>query len=99
MSLKDFLGSLFKSTIINDVKESVKETMEDVEKRIVKITHNVVKSLVLVVMTLVGAIFALVGLGTYLNETVAGLAHGVGYIVVGAVIIILALFAKLMQDE
>ncbi|MGE0792861.1 MAG: hypothetical protein AB7V77_01620 [Candidatus Woesearchaeota archaeon] len=99
MSVKEFLGSLFKNTIIDEVKETVKHTMEDVEVRTKRIVHNVIKAIIILVMVLIGSIFALVGLGKYLSETVNSLNHGVGFIVVGAVIILFAIFAKLMQKE
>lgn len=103
MSLKSTLkdiGSFFlKGAFVDNVKESVKETMEDLEKRTQRIVHNVVRSLIVLIMIVIGGIYALTGLATYLTQTVPSMANGVGYITVGAGLIVLAIFAKLMQRE
>jgi hypothetical protein len=45
----------------------------------------------------IGAMFILIGLAKYLNETVPGLAHGVGTILIGVILIVLALFVRVMK--
>lgn len=96
---KDIVSSFVGGTIIEDVKQGVKQTMDDVEKRTIKLVNNIIKSFVVVSMILLGMIFALVGFSKYLSETVGILNHGIGYVIVGAGLILLAAFAKLMQKD
>lgn len=97
--LKDAASSFIRGGIVEEVKHTVRETMDDVEKKATKIVNNTVKSLIVVFIVMLGSIFALVGLSKYLSETVTGLGNGLGFIVVGGVLIILAAFAKLMRKE
>ncbi len=97
--LKDLASSIFSGSVVEDVKHTVKQTMDDIEKKTLRIVHNTIRSLVVMIMVSIGAIFALVGLSKYLSETVVSLNNGLGFVVVGAALIILATFAKLMQKE
>jgi cell division protein ZapA (FtsZ GTPase activity inhibitor) len=91
------IGNFLLGEGINKLKEKVDKTIKDVEQRIERATIKVIKTLTLFVMMLIGALFVLVGLAQYLNETVPGLRHGLGTVLIGAVLILLALFVRLMK--
>src|SRR4030043_301003 len=82
---------------INKLKDKVDKTIKDVEQRVERATIKVIKTLTLFVMMLIGALFILIGLAQYLNETVPGLRHGLGTVLIGAVLLVLALFVRLMN--
>lgn len=84
----DFLGS---------IGEKVEEGIEQVRLRVQMIVSLVVKSLILVFMILLGGIFVLVGLGIYLESAIVSLAPGLGFIIVGAVLLILGIIVKLLK--
>jgi hypothetical protein len=56
------------------------------------------RMLIITFMCLFGGIFALVGLSQYL-ETLPTFTTGMGFIIVGAGVFLLALFALAMQKE
>jgi|GEM_PF-1568717 len=91
------IGNFLLGEGLSTLKKTVDKTIKDVEYRIERVTIKVVKTLTLFVMMLIGMIFILVGLAKYLNETVPGLAHGLGTILIGAILIALALFVKAMK--
>jgi len=103
MSVKDFMkgfiGSIFNHAIVDTVKEGFKETFDEVEKRATHIVHNIIKATILMMLMIVGSIFILVGLAKYMTETMPSMNHGLGFVVVGGVVILLVIFAKFMQKE
>src|SRR4030042_3845766 len=90
------IGKFLLGEGMTKLKEKVDRTMQDLEKRIERATIKVIKTSVLFLMMIVGMLFILIGLAKYLNETVPGLAHGLGTILIGAVLIVLALFVRIM---
>jgi protein-S-isoprenylcysteine O-methyltransferase Ste14 len=68
------------------------------DARIHRATVKVIKASILFLMLFVGLIFMLVGLAQHLNATVPKLANGLGTLLVGAVLIFLALFARLFKN-
>jgi len=91
------IGKFLLGEGISKLQEKVDETVKKVEQKIEIITKKVIKTSILFIMIFVGAIFMLVGLAQYLNATVPGLAYGLGTILVGAILIVLALFVKVMK--
>ena len=98
------MGNVFKDIIgflvgegLSTLKKTVDKTIKDLEERIERATIKVIKTLTLFLMMAIGFLFVLVGLAKYLNETVPGLAHGIGTMVVGGVLIVLALFVRVMK--
>jgi hypothetical protein len=85
------------NSAVDHIKERVQETIAEMEERIERATVKVMKTLALFFMIAIGLIFMLVGLSQFLNETVPRLAHGLGTVLVGAVLVLLALFAKMMR--
>ena len=82
---------------ISKLKDKVDKTIKDLEQKIEIITKKVIKTSILFLMMFIGGMFILIGLAKYLNETVSGLGHGLGTILVGAVLIVLALFVRIMK--
>lgn len=79
------------------LKDKVDKTIKDLEQKIEIITKKVIKTSILFLMMFIGAMFILIGFAKYLNETVPVFAHGLGTILVGAVLIALALFVRVMK--
>ncbi len=82
---------------VSTIKKKVDKTIKNVEERIEVATKKVIKAMALSLMLFLGIIFALVGLAQYLNNTVSGLRDGLGTILIGAVLIVLALFVRVMK--
>jgi hypothetical protein len=105
-----FLKKLLSNSFLSGLEHAVKDTMNEAETRAEEIidhaeeranifVHNLVKGSLLFFLALIGFIFALVGLGTYLANTVPGLDNGMGYILLGMILLALAGFAKFVQRE
>ncbi len=94
---KDILKEIFSSKLkdkISGLKNDVKDTVDYVEERAKIMAENFVKNTVIFVFIFTGAIFILVGLGKYLSKTVPVLRYGLGFVVVGVLLLILGLFSK-----
>jgi Na+/H+-dicarboxylate symporter len=91
------IGKFLLGEGMSKLKEKVDKTIKDVEQRIERVTIKVIKTSILFLMIAIGVLFVLVGLAKFLNETVPGLAHGVGTMLIGAVLIVLALFVRIMK--
>ena len=91
-----FMGDSVQS-VLSGVKEKVEETIEETQKRIEIITAKVIKALIVFIICAVGVIFALVGFSTYLTETYPAFNHGLGFLVVGGVLILLGLVVKALR--
>ena len=101
MGIKDILKDIFSlgaSELLGNVKKQVRDTMDEAEARIGKVMRNFVRVIVVLFMVFIGGIFALVGLSRYL-ETLPSINSGVGYIIVGGALFLLAIFAFIMQKE
>ena len=91
------IGNFLLGEGMSKLKENVNKTIKDVEQRVERATIKVIKTLTLFVMMLIGALFILIGLAQYLNEIVPGLRHGLGTVLIGAILILLALFVRWMK--
>ena len=98
---KSFLSGLESAveTTMHKAETRAEEIIEAAEEKATKFLHNLVKGAILFFLALTGFIFALAGLGNYLSETVNGLSNGVGYIVIGIIMLVLVIFAKVLQKE
>jgi hypothetical protein len=97
-SILGFLSGGGLSGAIDEVKHKVEETVEEMEERIRRVTVKVIKTSILFLMMFVGFIFLLVGLAQYLNAVVPKLANGLGTLLIGAVLILMALFARTFRN-
>jgi len=95
--LGSFLAKEGINKTVDNIKKKVDTTISDVEKKIEIITVKVIKTSILFLMMVTGGLFMLVGLAQYLNETISTLGHGLGTVLVGAILIVLALFVRIMK--
>jgi hypothetical protein len=91
------LGNFIMGEGVRNLKKTVDKTIHDIEEKVEKATIKVIKTSVLFLMIMVGFLFVLIGLARYLNETVPGLAHGLGTMLIGGILIVLALFVRVMK--
>ena len=106
MGLKDIIDVFIskdkdskESSLVKLIRSAFSNVIGEAQDRAQVVIHDAVRSLLFMVLTITALIFILVGLGTYLSETVPGLTHGVGFAVVGGGILVLVLFAYLLQKE
>lgn len=71
--------------------------IERAEKKVEQVTKKALKAATVFIMVLIGLIFILVGLSKYLDVALK-LQPGVGLMLVGIVLFLLGLFAKLVRD-
>jgi len=83
---------------VDGLKAKVTETIGEMEQRIERATVKALKASLLFLMMFVGVIFLLVGLAQHLNATVPNLANGLGTVLIGALLVLLALFARLFRN-
>lgn len=96
-SLLKLLGGVAGEALIDDVKDKVSETVEDVKHKIEEAVEKAIKKVILVFLVFTGLVFGLVGVGIYLSQTTNAFAHGLGFVLIGAVLLLLALFASYMR--
>lgn len=84
--------------VVDGLKAKVEETIEEMEERIERATIKALKASLLFVIMFVGVIFLLVGLAQHLNATVPNLANGLGTVLVGALLVFMALFARMFRN-
>lgn len=91
------IGKFLLGEGLSTLKKTVNSTIKNVEEKIERATLKVIKTSILFLMMIMGALFILIGFAKYLNETVPGLAHGLGTILIGAILIVLAVFVRIMK--
>jgi len=96
-TIGEFIVKEVSHGVFYSLKETALETLESVEKKVNQIVHNALKRLVLFFLIITGFIFVLVGFSKYLSETVPALGNGLGYLLVGVVLVLLAMFANWMM--
>lgn len=102
MGAFDFLksiGSLLGESFIDDFKVKVDKTMDDVKVSVEQIVEMVIRKTIAFFLLLIGLIFGLVGLSRFLTQRVPAFSDGIGYVVVGLVLILLAWFASYMNKS
>ncbi len=82
------------SSTVDEIKEKAEEFIEDAQIRITVLMQELIKKTVNLFLIFLGVIFGLVGVAMYLSTHVDAFAGGVGYIVVGVFILLLAWLAK-----
>jgi len=95
ISWADFFKEFGKSILQNqmdDVKTKVKESIEET-------VDKVVKSLIITFIALVGFVLALAGIAKFLSERVDALSNGLGYLLIGVVLLLLAMFARAIMPK
>ena len=80
--------------VADEIKEKVHETIADAQQKVEETIHRALKVLMLYIIIFIGLIFVLVGFAKYLSETVDALAHGLGFLVVGLVLVLMGMFAS-----
>lgn len=80
--------------VADEIQEKVQQTMDDLHRRIEHTVHHTLKILTLYVIIFIGFIFVLVGFARYLTEIIPALDHGLGFIIVGMVLVLMGLFAS-----
>lgn len=85
-------------TVVENVKEAVSDTIEQTEKKIEIVVKKVVKTTLIFLIMIIGFIFVLVGLGKYLSETFPQFSHGLGFAVVGLVLIIIGWISRALSN-
>jgi protein-S-isoprenylcysteine O-methyltransferase Ste14 len=98
--MANFLNEIGKFLLgegMSKFKEKVDRTINDIEQRIERATIKVIKTSILFLMMTVGLLFMLIGFAKFLNETVPSLAHGLGTVLIGAILMVLALFVRIMK--
>ena len=84
------------SGMVGSVGKRVDRTLKDAEKKIEHATVNAIKASIVFIMMFIGLIFILVGLANYITERFT-LGDGMGLIIVGAALIFLGWFARLVR--
>jgi hypothetical protein len=95
-SIFSFIAGIGGETIMTTLQEKVSETMDEAEARIERAVKRILTALTLFIILFTGFIFVLVGLAKYLTESVTSLNFGLGFVLVGACLIILALLIKVI---
>lgn len=95
----DFIVGSGKGSILDAVQEKVTETIDEAEIRLERAIKKVLSMVGAFLLIFIGLIFALVGISKYLSESVDSLSNGLGFIVVGAAIIIIALILRIFSNN
>jgi len=94
----DFIVGAGKDTIFDALQEKVTETIDEAEIRIERVIKRILSIITIFAIIFLGLIFVLVGFSKYLTEAVDAFNFGIGYIVVGAALIILALLFRIAAN-
>lgn len=98
-SFLDFVVDTGKETLVDTVQEKMQETLEVAELKLERALKRVLSVTALFLLLFIGFIFALVGLSQYLSERVEAFNYGVGFIVVGAGLVVLALLLRIAANR
>jgi hypothetical protein len=81
-------------TVADEIKEKVQETIHTAQLRVEETLKHALKVIMLYIIIFIGFIFVLVGFARYLGETMPALDHGLGFVLVGMVLVLMGLFAS-----
>jgi hypothetical protein len=84
------------ASMIHDVSKEVDRTIDHAERTIEEATVKAIKASTVFILIFVGLIFALVGLSKYIGY-VFDLDVGVGYLIIGATLLLLGRFAQAIR--
>lgn len=93
----EFLASSGLRSALKAVSATVDDTLSNAQRQLREATQFVIKSSIIYILVLIGALFALVGLGIFISERVRGLSDGLGFVVVGGLLIILGMVSKALS--
>lgn len=93
------LGGLVGEAVIDEFEDRVESTLDNAKVKIEHVTENVIRKLLAVALLVVGLIFGLVGFGMFLTAKVRVFGDGVGFIVIGLFIVLLAMVAKFTKED
>ena len=101
----DFLKGIFSTVaevgtnaIIGNLRAAATETMEEAQRRVQEATVKALKAATIFIIMIFGLILVIVGIGNYLSNTVPALANGLGYVLVGGVLMGLGLLIQFFKN-
>ena len=93
------LGSMIGEAALDELEDRVDATLDSARVKVERIAERVVKKILALALLLMGLLFGLVGLGMFLSAQVSVFADGIGFVVVGLFIVLLAMMVKFAKDE
>ena len=93
------VAGIFGESIMDDIQEKVDTTLDNAKLKIEIIVEQVLKKLSLFIIVMIGVIFGLTGLAKYLTAKVPSFANGIGYVIVGLFLLLLARFVSYMSKK
>lgn len=90
MSLKEVLGKLFGSMLLDDIQERVDDTLEDAKEKAKEVGEHIIKKIIMMSLLLLGLLFGLVGIAWFITAKIPAFSNGIGFVVMGLFIMILA---------
>ena len=93
----EFVGKGFADDILGNVKESIEDTLEETQVKVEEITKHVIKSLSLLLIFFIGLIFLFVGISQTLEDKVSSLTPGLGFVLVGGILIVITIIVKALK--
>lgn len=85
--------------LIGNIKSAATNIMEEAQERIEEVVKKVMKAIIVSFIMLFGLIMAIIGLGKFLSETVSWLNNGLGYVLIGGVIIVLGIIVQMVKSK
>ena len=86
------------NAIIGNLRPAATETMEEAQRRIQEATVKALKAATIFIIMIFGLILVIVGIGTYLSNTVPALNYGLGYVLIGGVLMGLGLLIQFFKN-
>jgi hypothetical protein len=92
------LQGLISDTVLDSLEERVDATLDKVRVHLEgftdEIAEKVEQKIMAVMLLMLGLALGLVGLGMFLSTTVPALRNGIGFVMIGLLVILLAYFAN-----
>jgi len=84
---------------LSGIKERFEEVIKDTKEQIREAVERAVKKTIMAMLMLIGVLFALVGIAKYLSETVPSLSNGLGFVVVGLILLFLGIMVRVLSTN
>ncbi|RME52468.1 hypothetical protein D6783_04600 [Candidatus Woesearchaeota archaeon] len=101
---KLFLRQAFKSLFgagvagtVQNIKDTVDTTLHSVEEKVRATTTIVIKTSIIFLLIFIGTLFFLVGIAQYLSTTIPALRGGLGYALVGVLLLLFGLVSNALS--
>ncbi len=94
MVFKEGLGKLLGGLLLDDLQERVDDTLEDAKEKAIEIGERVIKKIIMMSLVLLGLLFGLVGIAWFLTAKIPAFSNGIGFVIMGLFIMILALIVS-----